>query len=154
MPADHTGKYWLHGAYDFRTISRMTRSSFSRTCNSSRAHPVPYPTRDEMIARMDAPGDEWYSSVGDDLHLKDFLFQARMQTARRATQRQNLFPHRDRVLDRLIEEGTFDRRSPDTPDSREELSMGYTAALGQRLLVRIELLEAEVSRLDGCTAER
>ena len=98
---------------------------------------------------MDAEGEAWYSSAGEDLYLKDFIFQARMQTARRAAQRWECFPRRDRVLDRLIEEGTFDRQSPDTPDTREELAMSHSVAMVQRLLMRIEFLEADVSTCMG-----
>jgi hypothetical protein len=68
-----------------------------------------------------------------------------MQTARRLTDRTTRFPQRDRVLEHLLVEGTFDREDPDIPDSREELAMNYSAALVQRLLMRIESLEADVS---------
>ena len=101
------------------------------------------------MVRMDVEGEEWYSSAGEDLYLKDFIFQARMQTAHRAAQRWERFPRHDRVLDRLIEEGTFDCQSPDTPDAREELAMSHSAAMVQRLLMRIEFLEADVSTRQG-----
>ena len=51
------------------------------------------------------------------------------------------FPDRDRVLERLMEEGTFDRRDPDMPDAREELAMAHSSAMVQRLLMRIERVE-------------
>ena len=123
----------------------MTRSHYSRTRTSPQSNPVPYPTREAIMARMDVDGEEWYSSVGEDLYLKDFIFQTQMQTARRAAQRWERFPRRDHVLDRLIEEGTFDHQSPDAPDAREELAMSHSAAMVQRLLMRIECLEADVS---------
>ena len=145
MPVDLSGKFRVSGAYHGRTISYMTGSHYSCTCTSPHSNPVPYPTCDEMMVRMDAEGEGWYSSVGEDLYLKDFIFQAWMQTARYAAQRWECFPCRDRVLDRLIEEGTFDHQSPDTPNAREELAMSHAAAMVQRLLMRIECLEADVS---------
>jgi len=44
-----------------------------------------------------------------------------------------------------LEIGVFDRQEPDLPDVREEMAMGYTAAVTTRLLIRIEELEEEVS---------
>ena len=105
MPVDHSGRFRVSGAYRGRTISRMTRSHYSRTRTSPRSNPVPYPAREAIMVRMDVEGEEWSSSAGEDLYLKDFIFQARMQTARHAAQRWERFPRRDRVLDCLIEEG-------------------------------------------------
>ena len=144
MPVDHSGRFQVTGVYRGRTISCMTRSSYSRTRTSPRSNPVPYPTCEEIMVHMDMEGEEWYSSAGEDLYLKDFIFQARMQTARHATQRWERFPRRDRVLDCLIEEGTFDCQSLDAPDARKELAMSHSAAMVQRLLMRIECLEADV----------
>jgi hypothetical protein len=49
------------------------------------------------------------------------------------------------VLDRLLEDGTFDRNSDiDAPNSFEEFAMGHASAMANRLLMRIESLEAEV----------
>ena len=67
-----------------------------------------------------------------------------MQTARRMQQRVERFPDRDRVLERLMEEGTFDRRDPDVPDVREELAMAHSSAMAQCLLMRVEKLEKQV----------
>ena len=141
MPVNHSGKFRVSGAYRGRTISRMTRSYYT----SPRSNPVPYPTREEIMVHMDVEGEEWYSSAGEDLYLKDFILQARMQTARRAAQRWEHFPCHNCILNHLIEEGTFDRQSPDSPDACEELAMSHSAAMVQRLLMRIERLEANVS---------
>ena len=51
----------------------------------------------------------------------------------------------DQVLERLLEEGTFDRVEPNIPNVVKEFCMAHLAAIGQRLLVRIEGLERRVS---------
>ena len=50
------------------------------------------------------------------------------------------------MLERLLEEGTFDRVEPNIPNVVEEFCMAHAAAIGQRLLVRIEGLERRVSQ--------
>ena len=50
----------------------------------------------------------------------------------------------DQVLVQLLEEGTFDRVEPNIPNVVEEFCMAHSAAIGQRLLVRIEGLEWRV----------
>ena len=55
------------------------------------------------------------------------------------------FPDRDCVLERLMEEGTFDRPSPDVPDVQEELAMAHSLVMVQHLLMRVEKIEKEVS---------
>ena len=62
------------------------------------------------------------------------------------TKRYRHFPKRDKVLDHLMEEGTFDRWDPDYPNTQEQFAMAYSASMVQRLLIRIEHLESEV----GC----
>ena len=47
----------------------------------------------------------------------------------------------DQVLERLLEEGTFDWEEPNTPHAIEEFCMAHAMAIGQQLLVRIEGLE-------------
>jgi hypothetical protein len=77
-----------------------------------------------------------------------------MQTARRMTDRELRVSNVDRVLNRLIEEGTFDRREPDVPVTMEEFAMAHSLAMVQRLLMRIESLESEVSAMVlGCCCE-
>ena len=48
------------------------------------------------------------------------------------------------MLERLLEEGTFDWVEPNIPNVVEEFWMAHSAAIGQRLLVRIEGLERRV----------
>ena len=64
------------------------------------------------------------------------------------TQRAARYPTRDRVLERLLEEGIFDREDRGPRHLGEEASMAYSASLSQRLLMRIESLEAQVSAVD------
>jgi hypothetical protein len=69
-----------------------------------------------------------------------------MQTAHCLLDRaRRSIPNHDPVLDRLLEEGTFDRNT-DTgaPNQFEEFAMGHLSAMANRLLLRIESLEAEV----------
>ena len=68
-----------------------------------------------------------------------------MQTARQMTESYHCFPRRDKVLDCLLEEGTFNRWEPDLPNTQEQFAMAYSASMVQCLLVRIEHLESEVS---------
>jgi hypothetical protein len=69
-----------------------------------------------------------------------------MQTARRLLDRtRRSIPNCDPVLDRLLEDGTFDRNGDvDAPNSFEEFAMGHSSAMANHLLMRIESLEAEV----------
>jgi hypothetical protein len=138
MPVDASGRYWVPGSYQHLTISRTTRRLFPRARDSLRFEDIPYPSTVEIMARMDADGESWYQHAGEDLYLHDLLFQVRIQTARRASQRVRRFPLRDRVLDRLIEEGTFDRRGVTTPNASEEVAMQHSSAMVQRLLMRVE----------------
>src|SRR5882724_2656641 len=107
MPRDLQGCYWAHGNFHSRVITRMSTANHSRACGTTRFSPIPYPSSDSIIARMDEENDQWYHDTGADLHPRDFLFQARIQTARRLSQRAVRFPSRDRVLERLLEEGMF-----------------------------------------------
>ena len=102
------------------------------------------------MEQVDSPSYDWYHDEGQDLHQCDFIFLAQMQTARRMQQRVEQFPDRGRVLEQLLEEGTFDRRDPDVPDVREELAMAHSSAMAQRLLMCVEKLEKQVCR--GCLA--
>jgi hypothetical protein len=101
-------------------------------------------------------GDQdWYHHSGSDLHLPDLLFQARIQTACRMSQRVELFPGRDRVLEWLMSEGVFDRREPDHVGIGEERAMWLSVAMTERVLERVENLESRVwffwlSPLDVC----
>jgi len=146
MPRDINNKYWVRGAYQDRTISRMTRATYPRSRISTRHANTPYRSAADMIARIDdGPGQAWYHDAAHDLHLRDFIFHTHMQTARRIQERTQRFPDRDMVLERLIAEGTFDQVDPNTPNVREELAMNHSSAMVQRLLMRVENLESQVS---------
>jgi len=101
-----------------------------------------------LIDRMDAVGDDWYRDTAPDLYVNDFVWLTRLQSARRMTQRADRFPYHDRVLERLMEEGVFDREDQGPRHPGEAAFMGYSASLSQRLLMRIESLEDQVSTAD------
>ena len=92
-------------------------------------------------------GEEWYTHAGRDLHLVDLLFQARIQTARRMSQRVDRFPNRDRVLERLMAEGLFDRRDPDHEHIAEMRANWLSVALTERVLEQVENVEGRVRML-------
>ena len=79
--------------------------------------------------------------------MSDFVLQARMQTACRMSQRAARFPGRDMVLERLMAEGTFDRRDPNLLHTAEAFAMQHASAMVNRVLMRVEHLESEVSTL-------
>ena len=54
------------------------------------------------------------------------------------------FPNRDRVLDHLIAEGTFDRVAPDYSSFTKEMAMHHSSAMVQQVLMRVECLESKV----------
>ena len=83
MPCDNASRYFIPGAFSSHTISRMSRMTHTRAANSTRMYPCPYPTTHSLIERIDEAGDGWYSNCADDLHLRDFIWFACMQTARR-----------------------------------------------------------------------
>src|SRR5882724_9325650 len=145
MPRDLQGHYWAHGNFHSRVITRMSTASHPRARGTTRFSPVPYPSSDSIIARMDEDNDQWYHNTGADLHPRDFMFQARIQTARHLSQRAVRFPSRNMVLERLLEEGTFDREAPELRSHSEEYAMAHSSAMVNRLLMRIETLESQVS---------
>ena len=145
MPRDLQGRYWAHGNFHSRVITRMSTTNHSRARGTTRFSPVPYPSSDSIIAQMDEDNDQWYHDTGADLHPWDFIFQACLQTARCLSQRAVHFPSRDLVLERLLEEGTFDREAPELRSHSEEYAMAHSSAMINRLLMRIETLESQVS---------
>ena len=58
----------------------------------------------------------------------------------RRTQVRNI----NQILDQLLVEGIFDREEPNMRSAAEEMSMAHSAAMVQRLLMRIESLEHRV----------
>ena len=145
MPQDLQGRYWAHGNFHSRVITRMSNVNHPRARGTTRFSPTPYPSSDAIIARMDNDDDHWYHDTGADLHPRDFVFQARIQTARRLSQRVVRFPSCDLVLERLLEEGTFDWESPEHRSHSEEYSVAHASAMVNQLLMRIETLESQVS---------
>ena len=95
---------------------------------------------EDILNQVDVEGTNWYRSPAEDLYLRDFVWFTQIQTARWMTERYHHFPCR--VLDRLLEEGTFNHREPDLPNTQEQFAMAYSASMVQHLLVRIEHLES------------
>ena len=146
MPIDNSGKYWVRGGFQEWVISRMSRTTYSHARNSTRLYPQPYPTFEQLATRMDSNADEsWFKDAGDELHTSNFVLLARMQTARRMSQRAARFPGQDMVLERLMAEGTFDRRDPNVLHTAEAFAMQHASAMVNRVLMRVEYLELEVS---------
>ena len=144
MPIDETGRLWVQGPFQSRTISRMSRATYARARNLSRSDPLPYPSARFLMTRVAAEGNMWYQDTGPELHLSDFVFLTRMQTARRISERTTRIPSRDLVLERLLAEGTFDRRDTTPLHAGEAFAMNHASAMTQRLLMRIEVIEADV----------
>ena len=90
-------------------------------------------------------GEDWYNHAGRDLHLIDLLFQSRIQTAHRMSQRVDQFPNRDRVLECLMAEGLFDRHEPDHVHIAEMRANWLLVVLTERVLERVENVEGRVS---------
>ena len=135
--------YFAHGAFSHRSLSRQSRAIYDRARDSTHHNPRPYPSLATISLCMET-GDDWYRHAGRDLHFVDLLFQARIQTARRMSQRVELFPNRDRVLECLMSEGLFDRCEPDHVQVGEERAMWMSVALTERVLERVENLESRV----------
>src|SRR5258708_20458710 len=123
MPRDLQGRYWAHGNFHSRVVTRMSTTNHPRARGTTHFSPTPYPSSDTIIARMDADDDHWYHDTGTDLHPRDFIFQAWIQTARRLSQRAVHFPSRDLVLEQLLEAGTIDWQSPYHRIHGEEYAM-------------------------------
>ena len=111
MPFENN-QYFAHGALSHRVITHQSLASYDQARDSTRQYPHPYPSPAVIALHMES-GEEWYTHAGCDLHLVDLLFQACIQTARQMSQRVDRFPNQDRVLERLMAEGLFDRRGPD-----------------------------------------
>ena len=144
MPRDNLNRYYVPGGYGQRTITRMSRMAYARSANSTAMYARPYATADSLIQRVDGQGEDWYHDEANDLHLRDFIWFTRMQTARRMRDRGTRVRNIDRVLDRLLVEGIFDWEEPNMRSTAEEMSMAHSAAMVQRLLMRIESLEHRV----------
>ena len=141
MPRDNLNHYYVPGGYGQHTITRMSRMAYTHSANSTAMYARLYTTVDSLIQRVDGQGEDWYHNEANDLHLCDFIWFAQMQTAQRmrdwGTQIRNI----DWVLDRLLVEGIFNREEPNIRSAAEEMSMAHSAAMVQRLLMRIKSLE-------------
>ena len=135
--------YFARGTFQHRVITRRSLASYDRARDSTRLYPRPYPSPATIALRMETEED-WYNNTGHDLHLVDLLFQSRIQTARRMSQRVDRFPNRDRVLERLMAEGLFDRREPDHEHIAEMRANWLSVALTERVLERVENVEGRV----------
>ena len=122
----------------------MSRMAYSHSANSMAMYARPYATADSLIQRVDGQGEDWYHDEANALHLRDFIWFTQMQTARWMRDRGTRVRNIDRVLDRLLVEGIFDREEPNMRSAAKEMSMAHSAAMVQRLLMRIESLEHHV----------
>ena len=145
MPFENNS-YFARGSFQHRVISRQSLASYDRARDSTRQYPRPYPSPATIALRMES-GEDWYNHAGRDLHLIDLLFQSHIQTARRMSQRVDRFPNRDRVLERLMAEGLFDRCKPDHNHIVEVWANWLSVALTERVLERVENTEGRVSSL-------
>ena len=143
MPFENNS-YFARGAFQHRVLSRQSLASYDRARDSTRQYPCPYPLPAAIALCMES-GDDWYNHAGRDLHLIDLLFQARIQTACRMSQRVDRFPNQDQVLERLMAEGLFDRQDPDHVHITEMRANWMSVALTERVLERVENTEGRVS---------
>ena len=138
--------YFARGAFSHHVVTRQSLASYDRARDSTCQYPRPYPSPAAITLRMES-GEEWYAHAGRDLHLVDLLFQAHIQTAHRMSQWVDRFPNWDRVLERLMAEGLFDRWEPDHVHIAEVHANWLSVALTERVLERVENLEGRVSLL-------
>jgi hypothetical protein len=143
MPLDHTNRYFTPEGLG-QTLSRTSAISHPRARGSTRFSPRPYPSLRDIATCIDGGGEAWFDHPGEDLYFRDFGFQARIQVARRLHQCADRGGGRDRILERLLVEGTFDREESSVTNMAEEYAMQHASAMGLRLLIRIEDLERRV----------
>ena len=125
--------YFARGTFQHCVITRQSLTSYDWARDSTRPYPRPYPSPAAIALRMEN-GEDWYNHAGRDLHLVDLLFQTRIQTAHRMSQRVERFPNRDRVLERLMVESLFDRCDPDHVHIAEMCANWMSVALTERVL--------------------
>ena len=142
MPFENN-QYFARGAFQHRVITRHSLASYDRARDSTRMYPRPYPSPATIALRMES-GEDWYNAAGRDLHLVNLLFQSHIQTARRMSQRVDRFPNQDRVLERLMAEGLFNRREPDHEHIAEMRANWLSVALTEQVLERVENVEGRV----------
>ena len=81
MPRNNLNCYYVPGGYGQHTKTRMSRMAYSRSANSTAMYACPYATADSLIQRVNQQGEDWYHDEANHLHLQDFIWFARMQTA-------------------------------------------------------------------------
>ena len=136
MPFENNS-YFARGSFQHRVISRQSLASYDWARDSTCQYPRPYPSPAAIALRMEGDGD-WYNHAGRDLHLIDPLFQSRIQTAHRMSQRVDRFPNWDLVLERLMAEGLFDHQEPDHVHIAEMWANWLSVVLTERVLERVE----------------
>ena len=131
MPFENNS-YFARGTFQHCVITRQSLASYDQARDSTRLYPHSYPSPAAITLRMEGDGD-WYNHAGRDLHLVNLLFQSRIQTARRMSQCVDRFPNQDRVLERLMAEGLFNRREPDHVHIAEVRANWLLVALTERV---------------------
>ena len=142
MPFENN-QYFARGSFSHHTITRQSLASYDWARDSTCQYPRPYPLPAVIALHMDNE-EGWYTHAGRNLHLVNLLFQARIQTTRRMSQRVDRFPNQDRTLERLMVEGLFDCRDLDFRDISEMCANWMSVALMERVLERVENLEGQV----------
>ena len=142
MPFENNS-YFARGAFQHRIITCRSLASYDRAWDSTQLYPCPYPSPATIALRMET-GEDWYNDAGCNLHLVDLLFQSRIQTTRWMSQRVDRFSNQDRVLERLMAEGLFDRREPDHEHIAEMWANWLSVALTERVLEQVENVEGWV----------
>ena len=141
MPCDNLNHYYVPGGYGQYTITHMSRMAYSHLANSTAMYARPYATTDYLIQRVDRQGEDWYHDEANNLHLWDFIWFAQMQTTQRMRDWGTRVKNINWVLDWLLVEVVFDQEEPNMRSATEEMSMAHSAAMVQRLLMRIENLK-------------
>ena len=101
-------QYFARGAFQHHVLTHQPLASYNRARDSTCQYPRPYPLPAAIVLHMEGEGD-WYNHASQDLHLINLLFQLRIQTPCRMSQCVDRFPNQDRVLERLMVEGLFNR---------------------------------------------
>ena len=142
MPFENN-QYFTCGAFQYRIITCQSLASYNQARDSTRQYPHPYPSPATIALRMEV-GEDWYNDARRNLHLVDLLFQSRIQTARRMSQRVDRFPNWDRVLEHLMAEGLFNRCEPDHEHIAEMRVNWLSVALTKRVLEQVENVKGRV----------
>src|SRR6202000_1216900 len=103
MPRNNLNHYYVPGGYGQRTITCMSRMAYTCSANSTAMYARPYTTADSLIQRVNGQGEDWYHNEANDLHLRNFIWFARMQTARRMQDWGTRGRKMDRVLIRFLD---------------------------------------------------